>query len=55
LLRIDFSDPIPIAAGRAGLVAGTQQIADVFSAGIRTHPVDWHMLQPVFEADRSQR
>lgn len=51
LLRIDFSDPIPVGRGRTGLVTTTQGIADVFSRGIREAPVDWHMLQPVFLAD----
>jgi KDO2-lipid IV(A) lauroyltransferase len=51
LLRIDLSDPIEVGRSRDGLVGATQQIADHFSAGIRAHPVDWHMLQPVFTAD----
>jgi KDO2-lipid IV(A) lauroyltransferase len=51
LLRIEFSDPIPVGKGRAGLLATTQQVADVFSGGIRAAPVDWHMLQTVFVAD----
>jgi KDO2-lipid IV(A) lauroyltransferase len=29
----------------------TQEIAQVFEAGIRAHPQDWHMLQKVFVAD----
>jgi KDO2-lipid IV(A) lauroyltransferase len=28
-----------------------QRIADAFSEGIREHPVDWHMMQPVWLAD----
>ena len=55
LLRIDFTGPIPVDAGRAGIVAATQRIADVFSVGIRANPVDWHMLQAVFVADQSPR
>jgi KDO2-lipid IV(A) lauroyltransferase len=43
--------PDPVPAGREGLVAVTQQLADAFSAGIRAHPHDWHMLQRVFTAD----
>jgi lauroyl/myristoyl acyltransferase len=44
-------------AGPAGAVPAaavqemTQQVADVFAAGIAEHPVDWHMLQRVFTAD----
>jgi KDO2-lipid IV(A) lauroyltransferase len=26
-------------------------VAEVYEAGIRAHPQDWHMLQPVFTAD----
>jgi KDO2-lipid IV(A) lauroyltransferase len=38
--------------GRAARVAAmTQQVADDLSAGIADHPVDWHMLQRVFDAD----
>ena len=32
----------------------TQQLADVFAEGIRKHPADWHMLQPMFTADLDQ-
>jgi KDO2-lipid IV(A) lauroyltransferase len=32
----------------------TQRLADVFAEGIRKHPADWHMLQPVFTADLDQ-
>jgi KDO2-lipid IV(A) lauroyltransferase len=49
--EIHFHPPIPSAPGRAGLVATTQRLADAFSAGIRAHPSDWHMLQRVFAAD----
>ena len=49
--EIHFHDPLPALAGRAGLVATTQRLADAFSAGIRAHPQDWHMLQRVFSAD----
>ena len=34
--------------------AMTQKLADVFAEGIRKHPADWHMLQPVFTADLDQ-
>jgi len=33
------------------IAAMTQQVAQVFEAGIREHPADWHMLQRVFVAD----
>jgi lauroyl/myristoyl acyltransferase len=32
----------------------TQRLADAFAEGIRKHPADWHMLQPVFTADLDQ-
>jgi KDO2-lipid IV(A) lauroyltransferase len=51
LMRLDFSPVIEPQPGPDGLRAMTQQIADWFSAGIRRHPTDWHMLQPVFSAD----
>ncbi|MCK0440520.1 phosphatidylinositol mannoside acyltransferase [Gordonia alkaliphila] len=31
----------------------TQRLADAFAAGIATAPADWHMLQPLWEADWS--
>ena len=33
----------------------TQQMADVFEAGIAEHPADWHMLQPLWTADLDPR
>lgn len=32
-----------------------QAVADVFSASLRAHPDDWHMLQRVFLADMAQQ
>ncbi|MET7640539.1 phosphatidylinositol mannoside acyltransferase [Streptomyces sp. NPDC005438] len=38
--------------GRAEQAAAmTQTLADTFARGIAQHPTDWHMLQPVWEAD----
>ncbi|GEL21866.1 lipid A biosynthesis lauroyl acyltransferase [Pseudonocardia sulfidoxydans NBRC 16205] len=48
--RIDVGDAIDVA-GRAAVPAATQTLADAFTAGIRTSPQDWHMLQPVFTTD----
>jgi len=31
----------------------TQRLADAYAAGIATAPADWHMLQPLWEADWS--
>ncbi len=43
--------PVEVAAGARGLVEATAGLADAFGAAIRRDPADWHMLQPVFEAD----
>ena len=37
---------------RAKVAAMSQQLADVFADGIAEHPHDWHMLQPLWLADR---
>ncbi|MCX4091112.1 phosphatidylinositol mannoside acyltransferase [Nocardia sp. alder85J] len=36
-----------------GIAAATQTLADRFAANIAEHPADWHMLQPLWEADLS--
>jgi phosphatidylinositol dimannoside acyltransferase len=36
---------------RQKAAAMTQQLARLFEEGIKEHPADWHMLQPVFVAD----
>jgi len=46
--------PIEVAEGASGLLAATTALADVFATAIRRDPADWHMLQPVFDADRAQ-
>jgi len=42
---------VPLVHGRAGALAMTVAVADVFTAAIRAEPADWHMLQRVFVAD----
>ncbi len=44
---------LPSTAGDRAvrITATTQAVADAFSIGIREHPVDWHMMQPVWLAD----
>lgn len=37
-----------------GVAAATQALADRFAANIAEHPADWHMLQPLWEADLSE-
>jgi KDO2-lipid IV(A) lauroyltransferase len=47
--------PIPAPAEgdrRAKIAEMTQQLADAFAADIGAHPQDWHMLQPLWPADR---
>ncbi|WP_460770153.1 phosphatidylinositol mannoside acyltransferase [Mariniluteicoccus flavus] len=49
---IEISEPIEHRPGRDGLIAMTQDLADVFAAQVRAHPEDWHMFQPFFAEDR---
>ncbi len=51
LMHLGISDPIDPVAGRGGVVATTQRIADELGTGIRETPHDWHMLQRVFVTD----
>lgn len=51
------TDPLPIdrtLPQREAVRAATQQIADNLAEGIREHPTDWHMLQPLWLADLDQ-
>ena len=50
-MTITFHPPVPHADGDAGLVAMMQGVADAFTAGLREHPQDWHMMQKVFADD----
>ena len=53
--NVGFLHPAVTAAPglpRAAQVASmTQQIATVLESGVREHPTDWHMMQPVWTAD----
>jgi lauroyl/myristoyl acyltransferase len=40
------------AAAGTGVAVVTQMLADAFASGIAAHPADWHMLQPIWTADR---
>lgn len=54
-LVIRFHDEIaPPDSGRTRekVTAMTQQVADVFGGAIEAHPQDWHMLAPLWLADR---
>jgi len=46
-MRLVFSSPLDPGKGVA---ACTQQLADFFSAQVREHVVDWHMMVPFFPA-----
>lgn len=48
-----FHEPVPVpAAPRAEQVKiMTQHVADVLGEGVRRHPEDWHMMQPVWLDD----
>ena len=50
-MTITFHPPVPHADGDAGLVTMMQGVADAFTAGLRAHPQDWHMMQKVFVDD----
>ncbi|GAA2049677.1 phosphatidylinositol mannoside acyltransferase [Williamsia deligens] len=50
--QISCDPPVDVSGG---LAAATQAMADVFARNIAAHPHDWHMLQPLWEADWSQR
>jgi KDO2-lipid IV(A) lauroyltransferase len=38
-----------------GVETATQALADAFAENIAAHPADWHMLQPLWEADWTDR
>jgi KDO2-lipid IV(A) lauroyltransferase len=51
-IHVDEEIPVPAEGDRKYKVATMMQdLARCFEAGIRQHPADWHMLQPVFVAD----
>jgi lauroyl/myristoyl acyltransferase len=51
-VRIGEEIPVPALPTRKERVASMMQdVARFFENGIREHPQDWHMLQPVFVAD----
>jgi phosphatidylinositol dimannoside acyltransferase len=51
-VRIGPEIPVPELASRKDQVAAmTQEVARFFEDGIREHPQDWHMLQPLFLDD----
>jgi lauroyl/myristoyl acyltransferase len=53
--HIRMHEAIPVPEGTDKIARMTQAVADVFEAGIREHPADWHMLQRLWVADLSPR
>lgn len=50
--RVGAEIPVPPEGSRQEKVAAMmQEVARFFEDGIREHPEDWHMLQPLFAAD----
>ena len=55
-LRINAPIVAPEELSKADKISNlTQQMADVFEAGIAEHPADWHMLQPLWVSDLDPR
>ncbi len=53
-MRLHEVIPVPVSGDtRAKVGVMTQALADTFAEGIRAHPGDWHMLQPLWLADLS--
>jgi lauroyl/myristoyl acyltransferase len=51
-VRIGSAIPVPeLPSRREQAAAMMQEVARFFEDGIREHPQDWHMLQPVFVSD----
>lgn len=55
--RLDFRPPLESSAPtlRGRLADLTQQWADIVGATAQQHARDWHMLQPIWVADRGER
>ena len=56
VLTLHDAVPVPATGStREKVAAMTQAVADVFERAIAARPQDWHMLQPVWDADRADR
>ena len=49
---MSLSEPIDVSGG---VDVATQHLADAFARNIAAHPQDWHMLQPLWESDWTDR
>ncbi len=54
-LEIRFHPEVTVGEGTEGIRAAMQEVADAFTAGLREHPEDWHMMQAVFSEDVGSR
>jgi len=50
--RMSLDEPIDVSGG---IESATQALADAFAVNIAAHPADWHMLQPLWESDWTER
>ena len=50
---VQIDDAIDTSSGDVGVI--TQALADRFAVNIAAHPQDWHMLQPLWLADLSEK
>ncbi|HET6562814.1 MAG TPA: phosphatidylinositol mannoside acyltransferase [Marmoricola sp.] len=50
-LEIHFHPEVRVGEAAEGVREAMQQVADAFTAGLRKHPEDWHMMQSVFSED----
>jgi len=50
---VTIGDAIDTSSGDVGVI--TQALADRFAVNIAAHPEDWHMLQPLWLADLSEK
>lgn len=51
--QVDIYPKLDCSSGDVGVV--TQSLADVFARNIAEHPADWHMLQPQWLSDLSEK
>lgn len=49
---VRFHRPIPVCPGPDGVAGAVRRMAGVFERDIAAAPQDWHMLQPIWPADR---
>ena len=50
---VQIDEALDTSSGDIGVI--TQALADRFAVNIAAHPQDWHMLQPLWLADLSDK